>query len=108
MKKKDYLIVLLIITFFIGLPLISMRSLDGHDAVFHFFRNYGTKLAILDKELIPMVNPVMMNGLGYAPNIFYGVLPTYIITFISLFTKTLKPKEVKILTTSSSLISKDV
>lgn len=96
MKKNQILksryipyILLVLITFLIGFPLLRERMLEGHDGVFQLFRNYTTKIAIEDKQLIPMVNPDMMGGFGYASNMFYGVLTTYITSFISIFTPTI-------------------
>ncbi len=87
--KNNYpLMIILISSLIIGLPLMRLNAISGHDASFHFFRTYGTKLAILDKQLIPMVNYVMLNGLGFAPNIFYGVLSSYGVALISFFTPT--------------------
>ncbi len=81
--------ILIIITLLIGLPLLNTKMLNGHDAVFHLFRIDSTLKAIQDHQLIPMINPNMFEGLGYAPNMFYGTLTTYIVQLINIFTPTL-------------------
>ena len=86
-KNKKILpyVILLIVTLIIGLPLLKTRMLNGDDSVFHLFRFNTLISAIKDGQLIPMVNPNMMGELGYAPNIFYGVLSSYVVGFLNLF-----------------------
>ena len=72
--KKNYpYLIILIITILIGFPLLKLKMLDGDDGVFHLFRTFTISSAIKDGQLIPMINPYMMNGLGYAYNMFYGI-----------------------------------
>lgn len=78
-------IVLLGITLLIGFPLLRTQLLEGHDGVFGLFRCYTTKIALEDGQLIPMINPNMMGGFGYATNLFYGILTPYIATLFSYF-----------------------
>lgn len=87
--RKCVPLILVGIVVLIGFPLLRDRMLEGHDGVFQLFRNYTTKIALLDDQYIPMVNPNMMGGFGYASNLFYGILSTYIITFFSVFTSTI-------------------
>ena len=84
LKRKYPYIIILVVTLLIGFPLLSLKMLDGDDAVFHLFRIYTIDAAIKDGQLIPMINPYMMNGLGYAYNMFYGIVPPYIINIINL------------------------
>ncbi len=76
---------LLVVAVVVGLPLLQERMINGHDGIFHLFRINTTKVAILDHQLIPMVNPQMMGGFGYASNLFYGVLSSYCVAFLSFF-----------------------
>lgn len=88
-RKYIPYVILFVVMFIVGFPLLRTRMLEGHDGVFQLFRNYTTKVAIADGQFIPMVNPNMMGGFGYASNLFYGILSTYIITFFSFFTPTI-------------------
>lgn len=81
--------ILLVVALLVGFPLIKIRILDGHDSIFQLFRHNSTIVAIKDGQLIPMINPNMIGGFGYGANIFYGVLSTYIVSFINLFSTTL-------------------
>ena len=85
-KKYFPYILLIIATFLIGFPLLRFKMLDGHDASFHFFRTYSFKIALEDGQLLPFINPNMMGGLGFAANLFYGILSSVVTFFISLFT----------------------
>ncbi len=91
MKKNTHIqkyfpyIILLIVTIVIGFPLLKSKMLNGHDAIFHLFRTYTLKVAWKDHQIIPIVNPNMMGGLGYAPNLFYGILSAYLVYFLSYF-----------------------
>ncbi len=76
---------LLVVAVAVGLPLLQERMINGHDGIFHLFRINTTKVAILDHQLIPMVNPQMMGGFGYASNLFYGILSSYFVAFLSFF-----------------------
>lgn len=83
--KKNYpYLIILIITLLVGFPLLKTKMLDGDDGVFHLFRTFAINAAIKDGQLIPMVNPYMMNGLGYAYNMFYGIFPPYIINIMNI------------------------
>ena len=83
--KKNYpYLIILIITILIGFPLLKPKMLDGDDGVFHLFRTFTISSAIKDGQLIPMINPYMMNGLGYAYNMFFGIFPPYIINIINI------------------------
>lgn len=88
-KRYIPYIILFIVVLAVGFPLLRDRMLEGHDGVFQLFRNYTTKVAIADGQFIPMVNPNMVGGFGYASNLFYGILSTYIVTFFSFFTPTI-------------------
>lgn len=83
--KKNYpYLIILTVTILIGFPLLKTKMLDGDDGVFHLFRTFTISSAIKDGQLIPMINPYMMNGLGYAYNMFYGIFPPYIINIINI------------------------
>ncbi len=85
--KYNHILILLCVTLLVGFPLLRSELLNGHDAVFHFFRTSSIKIAINDGQLIPLLNPNMLGSFGYATNMFYGVLTSYIVTFLSIFIK---------------------
>lgn len=85
LKRYIPILILFFVTLLVGFPLLRKELLDGDDAVFHLFRMFTTKNAKADGQFIPMVNPNMLEGFGYATNMFYGVLTTYIVRFLSLF-----------------------
>lgn len=87
-KMLPYLL-LLVITLIIGFPLLKLEMLRGDDGTFHLFRIYTTNIALREGQLIPMINPHMLSGLGFCYNMFYGILPPYIVTLLSLFLPTL-------------------
>lgn len=87
MKKIFPYLALVLATLVVGLPLLRGKMLDGDDAVFHLFRSYTTRAAISDGQLIPMINPYILGGFGYAYNMFYGILSSYGITLLSYLFK---------------------
>ena len=82
LKKIFPYLALLLVTLVVGAPLLRGKMLDGDDAVFHLFRSYTTRVAISDGQLIPMINPYILSGFGYAYNMFYGILSSYGITLL--------------------------
>lgn len=52
--------------------------LMGDDVTFHITRLKGTVQALLDGQIFPQVDPSVVGGYGYAYNIFYGPLITWI------------------------------
>lgn len=82
-------IILAIVTLLVGFPLFKSSFLNGHDAMFHLFRTHSLEVALKDGQIIPFVNHYMFSGLGYASNMFYGILTSYLALFFNLFTKNL-------------------
>ncbi len=90
-RIKEFIPILIIIgiTILVCFPLFKKNLLNGHDAMFHLFRFNSLKVAMSDSALLPLVNPYMMGGLGYASNMFYGILTSYLGLFLNLFTGSL-------------------
>ncbi|MDD3187584.1 MAG: 6-pyruvoyl-tetrahydropterin synthase-related protein [Bacilli bacterium] len=82
-KTFPYLMIL-VVTILIGHPLLCDRIPYGHDLIFHFFRVRGTTEALMSGQIIPMIDSSMASGFGYAYNMFYGILPTYITGLINI------------------------
>lgn len=88
-KKWWPYLVIFVITLLVGFPLIKSQVLNGHDAMFHLFRMNSLKVAQTDGQIIPLVNPNMFGGFGYASNMFYGVLTSYLVLILGVLTSTL-------------------
>lgn len=58
--------------------------LYGDDATFHATRLRATIEGWKDGQVVPQVYPGALNGLGYAYNIFYGPLPTYVAALLRI------------------------
>lgn len=54
------------------------HTLVGDDYMFHVARMQGTSHALSNGQIIAQVDPDAMNGFGYAYNLFYGPLVTYV------------------------------
>ena len=79
-------IVIVIVGLIVSLPLCREGMIGGHDMAFHVFRARGTMNAIEDGQLIPQVDPNVLDGVGHSWNIFYGPLSTYIVAVFKLVT----------------------
>lgn len=56
----------------------------GDDANFHALRLQSAAHAWQDGQIVPQVDPTVLNGYGYSYNIFYGPLITYITALLRL------------------------
>lgn len=81
-KKFIPYYVILFVSIIVCIPLCNRSLTPGSDSEFSLYRNQSTARAILDGQIIPLVDPDAAGGFGYSMNIFYGVLSTY---FIGLF-----------------------
>jgi uncharacterized membrane protein len=54
------------------------------DMSFHIQRFIGTRDAILDGQIIPQLDPNILDGFGSATNIFYGPLSAYINVILNI------------------------
>lgn len=90
-NKKSYIYILLIIliALFFSAPLYSTEFYKSHDSIYHISRNYSTNSGILSKQFPPLIEPTFVKGFGYAWNIFYPPLETYISGIFSIFTSIL-------------------
>ena len=74
---KRYIIIFAV-TFFVFMPFMSKRFIEGHDYITHISNLY----AMTESTGLSKIRGVMCNNLGYANGIFYPPLPYYI-TFIA-------------------------
>ena len=86
-KCLHYLIII-IIGIILSIPLNQIQIRDSHDGALHMLRLLGTKDALEMGYFPPLVNPNYCNGSGYAMNLFYPPLVTYLPLLVKLFTPT--------------------
>jgi hypothetical protein len=87
---KSQLLIFVIAMIF-SVPLISELT-QGHmynstDMNFHIQRFIGTRDAIIDGQIVPQLDPNVLDGFGSATNIFYGPLSAYINTVLNIIFK---------------------
>ena len=70
----------------VALPLLQGNITFGQDIPFHIARDHSAINALKDGQIIPEVDPTILNGFGYSFNMFYGPLSTYIIGLAKVIT----------------------
>lgn len=76
-------IIITILSIIICIPLFAMNMSEYNEARIHIGRIVSVKQIILDGVFPNFISGKHMMGFGYALNIFYGVLTTYIPVLIS-------------------------
>lgn len=69
-------VVLIIISIIISIPL-TKGYIDGHDSDAHISRVMSTVISLKLHQILPMISPNYVNGLGYSWNLFYPPLTNY-------------------------------
>ena len=84
-KFKKYLpyIIIIAVSIIICIPLFSMNLSDYNEYRIHIGRVASIKQVITDDNIQPLISYKHMNGFGYALNVFYGPITTYIPIIIS-------------------------
>ena len=85
-KKYWQYYLIILIGLIICLPLIQNSIVPGHDIAFHVAKDHGFINSLKDGQIIPEVDPTILNGFGYSFNMFYGPLSTYIIGLAKVIT----------------------
>lgn len=85
-NKWIHYAVIIIIGFILSLPLGKIQIRDTHDGFLHLLRLIGTNNSFKIGEIPPIIAPYFCNGGGYAMNLFYNPLVTYVPLLIKLFT----------------------
>lgn len=85
-SKYTPYIIILILSIVIMVPLFTMNLSQYNEARIHIGRIEGVKEIISEKIFPSFISSKHMLGFGYALNIFYGPLTTYIPILISIFT----------------------
>ena len=89
MDKKEKLkaqVLLIIVNLFFIFAILKMSLLKTDDGTLHFIRVMGSAQSIENTGDLPIIIEKFCNGWGYAPNLFYNPMSTYIpilISFIS-------------------------
>ncbi len=86
-KNKVSIIIIVLLGLVICSSLFTMNLKDYNEFRIHIDRIVAVKEAIKEKVFPPFISYKNMLGFGYALNIFYGVITTYIPLLISLITK---------------------
>lgn len=79
-------IIIIALSMIICIPLFEMNLSEYNEARIHIGRIVSVKQIILDGVFPNFISSKHMKGFGYALNIFYGVLTTYIPILISFIT----------------------
>ena len=87
-NKWIHYAIIVIIGIILSIPLCKIQIRDTHDGFLHLLRMIGTNNTFKIGEFPPIVAPYYCNGGGYAMNLFYNPLVTYVPLLIKLFTPT--------------------
>lgn len=87
-NKWIHYIIIILIGIILSIPLSKIQIRDTHDGFLHLLRMIGTDNALKIGEIPPIIAPYFCNGGGYAMNLFYNPIVTYIPLLIKLITPT--------------------
>lgn len=85
-NKWIHYILIIIIGIIISIPLSKIQIRDTHDGSLHMLRVLGTEEALEIGQFPPLINQNYCKASGYAMNLFYPPIVTYIPLLIKLFT----------------------
>ena len=90
LKENKWLhyIILIAIGITLSIPLMHIQIRDTHDGFLHLLRLIGTVDSLKIGQIPPIVIPNYCNGAGYAMNLFYPPLVTYLPLAMKLFSNT--------------------
>ena len=86
-NKKIHYIFIIIIGTLLSLGLFNIQIRDTHDGFLHLTRLIKTD-EMLKLGEFPMIIPGICNGAGYAMNLFYPPLATYLPLLVKMFVPT--------------------
>lgn len=87
-NKWIHYLIIIIIGIILSMPLNQIQIRDTHDGSLHMLRLVGTKETLEIGQFPPLINQNYCNGVGYAMNLFYPPIVTYIPLLIKLLTPT--------------------
>ena len=70
--------IIVIVGIILSIPLKNIEIRETHDGFFHLLRLLGTYNTISIGQIPPIIVPDFCSGMGYAINLFYPQLVTYI------------------------------
>jgi len=85
-NKWIHYIVIIIIGIILSLQLSKIQIRNTHDGSLHLLRLIGTKETLEMGQFPPLINQNYCKGAGYAMNLFYPPIVTYVPLLIKLFT----------------------
>lgn len=85
-NKWIHYAIIIIIGIILSIPLTKIQIRDTHDGALHMLRVLGTKDTLEIGQFPPLINQNYCNSAGYAMNLFYQPIVTYIPLLIKLFT----------------------
>lgn len=87
-NKWIHYLIIIIIGIALSIPLSQIQIRDTHDGSLHMLRLIGTKDTLEIGQFPPLINQHYCNGAGYAMNLFYPPLVTYLPLLLKLITPT--------------------
>jgi len=87
-NKWIHYLIIVIVGIILSIPLKNIQIRDTHDGFIHFLRLLGTYDAISIGEIPPIIVPDYCSAAGYAMNLFYPPLVTYIPLLFKFITPT--------------------
>lgn len=86
-KNIIYYIIILIVSLLVSIPFLKISLLGTGDTTLHLLRIIGFSEAVENSEFPFIITPFFCNNFGYATNLFYPQLVTYIPYLLKIFTK---------------------
>ena len=83
-SKWLHFLVIIVVGIIVSIPLKNIQIRDTHDGSLHFLRIMGTINSFKIGLIPPIVAPYYCNGWGYAMNLFYNPLVTYLPVLLKL------------------------
>ncbi len=87
-NKWIHYFIIIAIGIVLSIPLNQIQIRETHDGALHFLRVLGTIDTLKIGKFPPLINQYYCNASGYAINLFYPPIVTYIPLLIKLFTPT--------------------
>lgn len=80
--------IIIVVGIIISISLLKINIRNTHDGFLHLLRLIGTNDTIQIGQIPPIITPNYCNGAGYAMNLFYPALATYLPLIVKIFTPT--------------------
>lgn len=87
-SKWIHYLIIIAVGIILSIPLKNIEIRDTHDGFIHLLRLIGTFDAISIGQIPPIIAPDFCSAMGYAMNLFYPPLVTYIPLLFKLITPT--------------------